>query len=248
MKTLFTLIAVLIAITTNATIHVTYVYDDVTYTPNERSYDLDLDGDDDFSFTFLSVYHIFEVHCSKSTSKYAATGTSGSDPKAYSEGAGLGTYHWSGGTGTLADEDGNGNFADANKYLMVKFSDGANTYYGWLLVGYFTSSTYPHVLNYAYNDIPGAAIEAGQLESGVGIEEFNKATFSLSQINQHSIAFKDCNEYDKVSVYSTEGKLLAEIKNPTPLETYSLNQNDKVMLVAFFRRDQLLFTSKYLIQ
>jgi len=244
MKTHFTIIAFLtIAINTFAAMRVTQVNEYVTNSP--RYYDMDADGDNDFSFTLDFQYYEAFVECSKPTSYIAADGASGNYAKAYVEGAGMGTYHWEPNSGFLFDLDNvDGFFLNTTKYLMVKFSDGTNTYYGWFLLSNSSSNFY--IVSYGYNDTPNTTVFPGEGET-LGISEADKTKFALAALTAKSVAFNDCSSFDKVMVYTADGKTIAEINRPEALQTYMLNNEHRnVLLIAYFRKQQLLYTARHL--
>lgn len=62
-----------------------------------------------------------------------------------------------------AYEDG-GWAGNKTGYAGIQFSDGANTYYGWMLISisdYNNSNITARVLGWAYEDTPGSSIQAG---------------------------------------------------------------------------------------
>jgi len=64
-----------------------------------------------------------------------------------------------------ADGDGGSFLNTSEKYLGVKFTIGANTNYGWIQVdvGGTSEPTYALIKGYAYNDVDGGTITAGQV-------------------------------------------------------------------------------------
>jgi hypothetical protein len=246
MSKLFSLLAVLFFVThSQAAIHVTQVNEEVY--GSTRYYDLDNDGDHDFYFQYNQSDYTAYVSCSKPTSYFAADGTVGNNAKAYSLNAGMGTYHWEYSDGFLFDLiNSNGFFHNTTKYLMVKFSNGTDVYYGWFLL--FTENGILEVISYGYNDVPNATIKPGETDM-TGISEAEKAAFALAGISRNTVAFKNCAEFDKVLVYAVDGKTIADINYPVALQTYALHsENSNVMMVAYFRKGQLRYTAKYFVQ
>lgn len=222
-----------------ATIHYTQVNDLISQ--GTHYYDIDLDGDDDFSFEVLSTSVV--VHCLKPDSYFAATGSSGDEPKAYSQGAGMGTFHWQNATGVLCSNSSEGLFTQAQKYLVVKFSDGTNLYQGWFYISGFNNVI--DLLGYAYNDVPDEPITAGQ--TSTGIAGINASTLLLAELTQHQITFQNCETIDKVIAYTMDGKKVAEIIKPVSGHKYTINQASGLLLVSFYKEEELLHTAKYFV-
>jgi hypothetical protein len=64
---------------------------------------------------------------------------------------------------------GFGNFSDVTDgYMGVSFDVGGNTHYGWIRLSIPMSSDVITIKDYAFNEMPGGAISAGQI---VGLEE-----------------------------------------------------------------------------
>lgn len=232
-----------------ATIHYTYVGDPV-YSTTPVFYDLDLDGDNDFHFTAVDIGPStgsvkFFVNCTKTSSQYAAEGTNDTLPKAYTEGAGFGTHHWQNTPGLLASPT-IGYFNDTEKYLIVKFSDGNNnTYHGWFYL--VKNGWYLTVDAYAYSDVPDQIIKAGETEP-TGIADVPPAIFQIAKLTKHQIAFRNCDAFDQVNVYSSDGKMLAEISQPVAQNPYHLAFANGIVLVAFSKKGRVLHSEKYFIR
>jgi hypothetical protein len=225
-----------------ATIHYHYVLDRLTDDP---IYDIDLDGDDDFQFTKYnsSTYY---VECLKATSYFAAEETT-YYPKGYQEGAGMGTFNWHYSTqGTLISSS-SGNFtANSDKYLMVKFKSGGFTYYGWVRLFYQTGEMYVH--SYAYSDVNNETISPGQ-QSATGIEETDPTLFSVLRLNNYQVAFNNCTQFDKVSIYTLEGKQVAAIDNPQAYQNYPVRSTGgNLLYIAYFKEEKLMYSAKYFVQ
>lgn len=238
----------LLASSAHATIHYTYAGTPVSST-GPLFFDLDLDGDNDFHFTSVDVgpntgSTKFFVNCTKATSWYAAEGTTDTLPKAYSENAGFGTYHWQNTKGLLGSP-AIGYFNNTGKYLMVKFSDGNNTYYGWFYL--VKSGWYLTVESYAYSDVPDEIIKAGETEP-TGIGEVAVNSSSIAKLSSHQIAFQNCEAFDKAIVYSMDGKTIAEINYPSAGHDYFLEPAGGAVLVSFLKKGKLLHSGKYFIR
>lgn len=230
-----------------ATIHYTEVNEQVSsLTP--RLYDVDLDGDNDFFFTAVDLgpntgSTAFYVNCSKPTSFYAAENTGDNLPKAYAFSSGLGTQVWQSDTGLLSSPT-TGYFNNTSKYLMVKFSDGTNNYYGWFFLQKSGWSLY--VASYAFSDVPDEMITPGETDP-TSIQAVTPGSFNFVKLNAHQIAFENCVEYDKVSIATTDGRIIAEIHQPVAHQNYSL-QASGILLITFFREEKLLHSAKYFAQ
>lgn len=241
MKKIFTLVfALLLLHLSYGTIHYVTVDESVNNAP--RSYDLDLDGDNDFTFEYFSNPYADSILCLKPTSFFAADGVNA--PKAYQGGAGFGTYHWQSGGGLVCNGGGQtGNFASAYKYLMVKFSDGTHTFYGWFYLN--TTFGYLIIESYAWQDVPDQTITAGET-GGTGIVETVNASSAISALSANHISFENCKGFDQVAVYNVEGKMLSEIIAPVASHNYALDEKG-ILIIGFFKRGKLVGSGKYAV-
>jgi hypothetical protein len=64
-----------------------------------------------------------------------------------------------------------------DRYLALKLVVGTNTYFGWVRLDVFATSTSFTVKDYAYNSTPNACIQAGQ--TTLGLEESNDAVLTI---------------------------------------------------------------------
>jgi hypothetical protein len=225
--TTLTLVSILFNIS-QATIHYTQVYE-YAY-PTARFYDIDLDGDNDFSFTSGNSDYVVEGL--KPTCFYAAEGTSGSKPKAYQQGAAMGTYHWYNGIGSLILNSGN--FNGVSKYLMIKFNDtNNNTYYGWVLLISSNGGGSLMIKEYAYQDTPNQTIIAGEVET-LSIEDFSvnainvfvqNGTIQLSQTGNYSAVLSNLNGQQILSVADVTNQMDV---SALPRGVYILSLRDKM--------------------
>ncbi|MCW5907338.1 MAG: hypothetical protein KIS94_05735 [Chitinophagales bacterium] len=241
MRKVFTLIPVLMFLYQGyATIHYQY-YNQYVGNTTTASKDIDADGTADFKF---SPYNgLTTVICLKPSSYYAAN-VSGF-PIAYTKGAALGTMQWVSDTGTLRNTNNStGQFGNNQLYMMIKFSNGANVFYGWVLLSAGSSGMV--IVGHGYNDVPNEPITPGQESATTGISELKPSDFSIIKINEHQIAFGDCDAYDRVVFYDLQGKLVADIVSPIAQQCYTVTFDGKVMLVAFYRNEQLIYTTKRL--
>lgn len=240
--TLFTLI--LLSHPLFATIHYTFVQDYISQ--NVQAYDLDLDGDNDFYFEDTSYLdYSYRVHTLKSTSFFAADGTTGSTPKAYVASAGAGTYHWENGTGELCNYDCQlGSFANGDKYLQVKFNSGSHTYYGWVRI--ITIGGNFLVGSYAYNDVPDEPITPGD-QGTTGIIEIGLALQQATHVGPNGISFNNNTGFDKVMVTTVDGKMITTINNPNINQTYNLVTGNNMVIVSYFKHEELLSSNKFVV-
>ncbi len=251
MKSLFiTFLSFFTAYSCFATIHYFEVYQQVN-SSTPFYIDIDLDGDNDFYFTVVDVgpntgSFNFYVNCSKSTSFYAADGTSDTLPKAYNQGAALGTHNWRSATGLLSSPT-MGFFRNTTKYLMVQFSDNNNnTYNGWVLIGGGGFTGY--VEAYAYSDVPNQIILAGEIEPDpTSVNTINQNAFDILSINTRQVAFKNIADYDKVEIYALDGKLISRILNPAAAQHYNMEAQPGILLLSFFKGDMILHSRRYFV-
>lgn len=247
MKKLYTLFALsLLASSLSATIHYTYVHEDVIGT--DRYYDMDLDGDDDFRFEFNAGSGEVTVNPIKSTSSFAAEGQFGPFPKAYVKGAGMGTYHWWDAEGRMAyvylgTGGGSGNFYNTNKYLQVQFSDGINVLHGWFEI--LCDQNHFYIESFAYSDVPNQTITAGQTDPTF-VPTINPEWFTLAPHAAGHVAFKNCDMFDKVLVTSVDGRLVGEIINPQAFHNYQLVSPQSILVLTFYRKNELVYGMQYL--
>jgi hypothetical protein len=234
-KKIYTLFFALffLASISQATIRYTDKYEEFYYT--DRYCDIDLDGDDDFWFEYYNGD--YEVHNSKPTSYFAVDGNL--MPKAYASGSGMGTHTWQNNQGSLGRLD---YFLGSDKYLSVRFNSGNNVYYGWVHIYEYVNHLY--IGGYAYNDVPNQPITPGD-RGATAIEPISSSAFALMQNTSNTISFSDCSAYDKVSVYTVDGKLVNEINHPVALQNYALDKPNSIVVVAFFKKDELLYTTKH---
>ena len=241
MNKIFTLCTALMLVNhSSATIHFQYFNQFVGNTTS-TSKDIDADGTADFKF---SPYNgLTTVICLKPSSYYASNGAG--FPIAYADGAALGTVQWVSDTGTLRNTNNStGQFGNNQLYMMVKFSNGTHDFYGWVLLAAGTSGMV--IVGYGYNDVPNQAIAPGQETATTGIEEVSASDFRLTKMDKQQIAFDDCRAFDKVSVFDLEGRLVSEINSPIAHQNYNLEFDNKVVVISFYRKEKLLFASKYL--
>ena len=237
MKNIFITLLLVLALFqgTRATIHSATVYDNI-YNSGDLYYDIDLNGDNDFHLNYIngSGYNVQGM----SATCYFAADSPVNKPKSYTYGAGLGTYHW---ISYPAPMD---YFTSGTKYIMVKFNNGPDTYYGWIEILDYLDQLY--VTGYAYNDVPNQTITAGQTNP-TAINETPAPCFDLSKIGQHQISFKNCDAYDKVKIYGYDGKLLSEINNPAALQCYPLEASNNAVIITYYKKEQLLTAVKQIV-
>lgn len=233
-------------------IHYKYVNERV-YTGSPRYYDMDFNGDDDFSFHFYSSslphYYI------NSEQPYNYFASWGCDPKAYNYGADTGNVYWcSPWIDPVQDSDceltgTSGKFNNVTKYLLVKFKNGTNTFYGWFLVKHITEGDSLWIVSYAYNDIADEPVTAGQGDPATIVAELtdNHFPFVLNKLSENQIVFQNCDDFDEVSIYTITGELLSEIEQPIALQYYPIKQDNDVLIIAFFNKGRLLYSSPYLV-
>ena len=246
MKRLFNLAACLIfSVNTFATVQYTYVNENVIQ-GSLRSYDLDLDGDDDFSFEEDTYYG--EINCSKETSEYAGETSSPYWPKAYSQGSGLGTFSWINDSGArIAGSYANFNYA--TKYIMVRFRNANNQlFYGWILVegSAGTREWDIRIVSYAYNDVLGQSLAPGQTTAPTGIESFDASALSTT-FTDGSVSFDGLDKVDEIRIHSVDGRHAATINKPISNQAYGIRSIGNVLVVSFFRKEELLTSIKYFV-
>lgn len=235
MRKLYTSIISILFVTSGfATMHVSYPHDQIYSGP--LYYDLDLDGDNDFSFDYNGGSYSYDVISSKNTSNFAAD--AGNNPKGYTAGAGMGTYHWQTGTGHLKTGSSVGQFVSGDKYLMVQFQNtSGTTFYAW----FFITNDGTEVSSYGWEDVANQTVTPGQTS---GIEDLTGTVVS-STISNGFVSFTDCGNFDKAVVYTIEGKQLANIEKPVAMQNYAVGTRTGLLVIAFYRREQMLASAKY---
>jgi len=239
MKTicLFLTIA-LVHVTSNAAIRYTNIHESV-YSGN-LSFDIDLDGDNDFYLDYDYYGNSsYMIRCAKPTSNVAMD-PQNNKVKEYSDGTGLGTYFWY--SGELIID----NFINKSKNIAIKFNSGSQTYYGWIYV--YTYVGYLYVGGYAYEDNPGQSIIMGDTGPTSIIEPIKNLQFGFINSQSHEIAFMDCSEYDEVSIFSMDGKLITQISNPVAFQRYPIEPNNCVLMFLFFRKEQMLSVQRHYVR
>ncbi len=119
-----------------------------------------------------------------------------------------------------------GNWSDQqNKYLGLKFTDGANTHYGWLRLSVSKTADTIIVHDFAYNTTPNQSIEAGQTIIN-SIEE--NSTEANINYYQNSLYIKRENQsIEQLEIYSLDGKLIFEKQLNSTLDTISMAELPK---------------------
>ena len=119
-----------------------------------------------------------------------------------------------------------GNWSDQqNKYLGLKFTDGANSHYGWLRLSVSKTADTIIVHDYAYNSIPNQGIQAGQTFIN-SIEE--NSTEANIHYYQNSLYIKrEDQSTEQLEIYSLDGKLIFEKQLDSTFETISMNEIPK---------------------
>lgn len=86
----------------------------------------------------------------------------------------------------------NGAFSgDADKYIGVKFTDGTNTYYGWIRVSVNNAGSSYTIKDWAYENTPDAAIAAGDMPVAAVSERLKNSTTIINQNNMLKITFAE---------------------------------------------------------
>lgn len=198
---------------------------------NDVYIDMDLDGDDDFAFYYGGGDHV--VSCLKPTSYFAAN--TFDEPKAYSEGAQLGTFQWVSTNGGLNLFDG------TDKFLMVKFNDtSGNTYYGWFRI--VDAGTQYYLSGFAYEDVPGQSILPGATGS-TGIYDMTVTGLRVYTNESGFVSFTNCADVDMVTVQTIDGRMVATIKHPIEHTPYPIASNG-VLVFTMMRDNQRLRSLK----
>ncbi len=170
----------------SATLHAQIVYTDIPdATPNATfSLDLNNDGDVDFMLYFGGSAENVGVLCSPQQNNAYAGNVVGSDYFAWALASStsicdsLTTWYGTNYPGTLGVGSSTGYWPGAtDRYLALKLVVGANTYFGWVRLDVFPTSTSFTVKDYAYNSTPNACIQAGQ--TTLGLEESNHAALTI---------------------------------------------------------------------
>lgn len=202
--------------------------------------DIDEDGDNDFSFGRNAAYDIVVIGL-KNTSYFVADAND--VPKAYDDGSPLGTYQWASDTGLLSANVGSGGFfRGVSKYLLVKFNNtSGQTFYAWFYLS-VNNSNILKVESYAYQDVPGQTIVPGDY---TGINDLSATPHLLAHLANGDIVFTDTRSFDRVVVYSLEGKQLLQISQPEQSRRYPLDINSQMVIVAVYNGNRYVASAKY---
>ncbi|MBC8048161.1 MAG: T9SS type A sorting domain-containing protein [Fimbriimonadaceae bacterium] len=104
-----------------------------------------------------------------------------------------------------------------DKYLGVKININDNTFYGWARLDITEGSESLIIKDYAINLVPGASIEAGQMEGPDVIQSLNDNTVSAYSF-ENTIYVNIANQIQNiipVKIFNTSGQVIfsTEIKN-----------------------------------
>jgi hypothetical protein len=186
LKALTTLCSLFILVLVSTALHAQIIYTDIPdATPNATfSLDLNNDGNVDFMLYFGGSAGAVGVLCSPQQNNAYAGNAVGSDYFAWalelsaSICDSLDTWYGTNYPGTLGLGSSTGYWPGAtNRYLALKLIVGANTYYGWVRLDVFPTSTSFTVKDYAYQSTSNACIQAGQ--TTLGLEEFNDPALTV---------------------------------------------------------------------
>ncbi len=111
-----------------------------------------------------------------------------------------------------------GNWSDQqNKYLGLKFTDGANTHYGWLRLSVSKTADTIIVHDFAYNTTPNQSIQAGQTIIN-SIEEYT-SNANIHYYDNILYIKRENESIDLLEIYSIDGKLILskEIENKSEI-------------------------------
>ena len=124
-----------------------------------------------------------------------------------------------------------GSWADSSDhYLGLRFSVGANTYYGWVRLNVVVASTVSTVSctvkDYAYNSIPNQAILAGQTATGITENSFASSIhlFPNPATNHLTITLGSSSKKAEITILDITGKI---IYSTTASETQKIEVNTK---------------------
>jgi len=186
LKTISTLCSFLIVFFVSATLNAQIVYTDIPdATPNATfSLDLNNDGNVDFMLYFGGSAGNVGVLCSPQQNNAYAGNAEGNDYLAWALASSasicdsLATWYGTNYPGTLGVGSSTGYWPGVtDRYLALKLIVGTNTYFGWVRLDVFPTSTSFTVKDYAYNSTPNACIQAGQ--TTLGLQESNYEALTI---------------------------------------------------------------------
>ncbi|MEN9401216.1 MAG: hypothetical protein RL632_2319 [Bacteroidota bacterium] len=170
----------------SATLNAQIVYTDIPDATPNATYSLDLnnDGNVDFVLYFGGSAGNVGVLCSPQQNNAYAGNVVGSDYLAWALASStsicdsLSSWYGTNYPGTLGVGSNTGYWPGAtDRYLALKLVVGTNTYFGWVRLDVFATSTSFTVKDYAYNSTPNACIQAGQ--TTLSLEESNDAALTI---------------------------------------------------------------------
>lgn len=97
----------------------------------------------------------------------------------------------------------------SDKYMGVRFRIGANTHYGWVRLSVTSNADTITIKDYAYQEMPGVGITAGQL---VGMPQYSQNNNINIFASQNTVVIRN-TEFDKggvVRVMNTLGETISE--------------------------------------
>ena len=219
---------------------VKYTYVDEIVAGFPLDIDIDGDGDNDFSFGRNAAFDLVVIGL-KNTSYFVADANN--IPKAYDAGSPLGSYQWASDTGLLAANVGSaGFFKNEYKYLMVKFNNtSGQTFYAWFYLS-VNNSNILTVISYAYQDVAGQTIEAGDF---TGINDLSATPHLLAALVNNDIVFTDTRSFNKAVVFGIDGRKLLEIDHPEQSRRYPLDVYNQMVVVAVYNGNRFVASAKY---
>ncbi len=210
------------------------IYTDIIpdYTPN-ASFGLDLNNDGIVDFT-LQMASADQVMCFPHNSNaYAGELVAGGHlawAMSLSENIchSLATWYDSGNPGTLGLGTNIGHWPGVtDRYLALKLVVESNTYYGWVRMDVYETSSSFTIKDYAYEGLPDGCILAGQITTGINENTANNHAvvlfpnpFSTQAILKTDIPLQNAT----LTLMNSVGQTVAEIKNIFgPVVTISKN-------------------------
>jgi len=248
--------------TINAQIVYTDINPDITYTEFQTGHGVDFnaDGKVDVHVTLLSnvgvwVMHLipdssadntFVVYDGEEASILELEDEIAPSSNLYKLGAGWGGLLY--GYWENDGEYGNWTGTQEDKYLGIKFEIGSNFHYGWI---HLTTHQYSYtemdftIKGFAYNTVANEPILAGDMGSGVGVEEIGIGGISIfPNPTANLIIYDTIENLKQISVINTTGKNCKNIAIDFYSNSIDLSNLPNGVYFIHFQTDKNSFIKK----
>jgi len=145
-------------------------------------------------------------------------------------------------------EYGNWTGTQEDKYLGIKFEIGSKFHYGWI---HLTTHQYSYtemdftIKGFAFNSVANEEILAGDMGSGIGLEEVAEINISIyPNPTRGIIYFENIKNLKKIYLSDSNGKTLFEKAPNTYCNCLDLSNLEKGFYLVHLQTDQGVITKK----